>query len=525
MSKSKTVFLSSLKMAIATFCSRILGLVREQFIAYTFGASGLTDAFYVAFRIPNMLRDLLAEGALSSAFVPNFVESKNENHESARLLLWSLFIFLFVITFLITGFIVTNSEWIITKVAPSFLEDENKFQITVYLTQLMAPFIIFVSIAALFMGALNSMGAFFIPALSPAFFNVSMISSMLILPPILNEKGIPLIFTLAAGVLFGGFLQAAVQFPLILKYKLGPVLFRHGFHVKTKKVILLLGPGLIGFAATQANLIVTTILATGTIVGAVSFLMYAFRLFQLPVGILSVSIGNSNLVHFSKAWREGDREGAQDFIKGSTHLSWFFILPATIITLTFAREIVHVIFERGQFNEVSTLMTSKALYWYALGLPFYGLYKIFVPAFYTIEKQMIPVFVSVGSIIANIIFCVSLVPHYGFQVLALGTAVTTFLNSQLLIFLFVRNTKYQIKNFYSLRIIKMNISAVLCYVVMFFVKTHFFFFKYNFFQKCLYLIVGFIAIALMYGGLLILFGERQIVLSVVSKLKKRFKKS
>ena len=166
MSKSKTVFLSSLKMAIATFCSRILGLVREQFIAYIFGASGMTDAFYVAFRIPNMLRDLLAEGALSSAFIPNFLEAKKGSHQSARLLLWSLFVFLFILTFLLTSVIVTNSEWIISVVAPSFKADPEKFQTTVYLTQLIAPFIIFVSIAALFMGALNSMGAFFIPALS-----------------------------------------------------------------------------------------------------------------------------------------------------------------------------------------------------------------------------------------------------------------------------------------------------------------------------------------------------------------------
>ncbi len=524
MSKSKTVFLSSLKMAIATFCSRILGLVREQFIAYIFGASGMTDAFYVAFRIPNMLRDLLAEGALSSAFIPNFLEAKKGSHQSARLLLWSLFVFLFILTFLLTSVIVTNSEWIISVVAPSFKADPEKFQTTVYLTQLIAPFIIFVSIAALFMGALNSMGAFFIPALSPAFFNVSMITSMLVLPSILRESGIPIIYTLAAGVLFGGFLQAFVQLPLIFKYKLGPVLFRQGFHTQTKKVIKLLGPGLIGFAATQVNLIVNTILATGTIVGAVSFLSYAFRLFQLPVGILSVSIGNSNLVHFSNAWRNGDKEDAGEYIKGSTHLSWLFILPATIITLTFAREIVHIIFERGKFDELSTLMTSKALYWYALGLPFYGLYKIFVPAFYTIEKQMIPVVASIGSILVNIVFCVALVPHYGFQVLALGTTVSVFLNSQLLIFLFIKNTPFGFKNFYSAKIFKMISSALICYVAAFLIKPYFLFFKFSFIQKALYLGIGFAAMGGSYLFLLWLFGERELVLRVVSKLKSRFKK-
>jgi len=511
-------------MAIATFCSRILGLVREQFIAFIFGASGMTDAFYVAFRIPNMLRDLLAEGALSSAFVPNFIEAKKGSYKSARLLLWSLFVILLIITFLISALIILNSETIISLVAPSFKESPDKFQTTVYLTQLMAPFLIFVSIAALFMGALNSMGAFFIPALSPAFFNVSMISSMIIFPSILTDKGIPIIYTLAIGVMFGGFLQAFVQLPLILKFKLGPVLFKEGFHTQTSKVVKLLGPGLLGFAATQINLIVNTILATGTIVGAVSFLSYGFRLFQLPVGILSVSIGNSNLVHFSSAWREGDKKGAVDFIKGSTTLSWFFILPATVISLCFAREIVHIIFERGQFDEFSTLMTSKALFWYALGLPFYGLYKIFVPAFYTIEKQMIPVYVSVSSIVINIVFCLSLVPIFGFQVLALGTTLSIFLNSLLLIFLFTKYTEMNFKDFFSSRVMKFIFSSLACYVILFFLKPYFPFFKYNFVQKIFYLGISFGGTIGVYLGILIVLGERELVLRAVSKIKKRFKK-
>lgn len=512
-------------MAIATFCSRILGLVREQFIAYIFGASGMTDAFYVAFRVPNMLRDLLAEGALSSAFVPNFLEAKNVSHESAKKLLWSLFIILFIITFILSAAIVVNAEFIIELVAPSFKESADKFQATVYLTQLMAPFLIFISLAALFMGALNSMGAFFIPALSPAFFNVSMISSMLILPAILTREGIPIIYTLAVGVLFGGFLQAFIQVPLLLKYKLGPnflrILYVDGFHENTKKVVKLLGPGLIGFAATQVNLIVNTILATGTIVGAVSFLSYGFRLFQLPVGILSVSIGNSNLVHFSKAWRENKKEEALEFIKGSTHLSWFFILPATVISVGFAQEIVTIIFERGEFDAHSSYMTSKALYWYAVGLPFYGLYKIFVPAFYTIEKQMIPVYISIGSIIVNILFCVFLTPIFGFQVLALGTSLSIFLNSLLLIYLFCKFSGASFSNFYSLRVFKFILCAIIAYVLVFFIKPYFLFYKYDFIAKCLYLVGAFALVFGSYFLMLIIFGERELVLRSVSKIKSR----
>lgn len=521
MAKSSAVILSTLKMAIATFCSRILGLVREQVLAFMFGASGMTDAFYVAFRIPNLLRDLFAEGAFSAAFVPTFVETKNESKESSRKLLWSLFIFLTVATISLSALIILFAPEIIQVFAPKFQEDPRKFEITVGLTRIMAPFLCFVSIAALFMGALNSLKVFFIPSLAPAFFNVTMIFSMLLFPSVLSARGMPIIYSLGAGVFLGGMVQALVQLPLIFKHGLGPQLPKGGLHKKTKRVVKLLGPGLIGFAATQVNLIVNTILATGTVIGAVSWLSYAFRLFQLPVGILSVSIGNANLVHFSNSWKKGEQEDAKKLIGASYLSSWVVILPAMVIAVLFAKEIVHLIFERGAFDAQSTLMTSKALVWYALGLPFYGIYKIFVPAFYTIDRQRVPVYCSLFSIIFNIVFCVALTPVYGFEVLALGTSLSMFFNSSAQTFIMGRELGLPLKGFLSFRLLKIIFGASLVSGIIWFLKPMFQFYQLGFIEKCVYLALFFTLVFILYAMFLCLLGERSVVLKILDKIKKR----
>jgi len=327
LSNNLKVLFSSLKMALATFCSRILGLVREQVLAFYFGTSGFTDAFLVAYRIPNLLRDLFAEGAFSAAFVPTFIEAQTESKEEARKLFWKLFILLTSVTLILGAGIFIFAPEIINVFAPTFHEDPEKYELTVTLTRIMSPFLCLVSIAALFMGVLNSMKVFFLPSFAPVFFNISMIISMIALPAFFISRGMNPVLSLGVGVLIGGLFQALVQFPKIIKMGMGPINPGKIFSKRTKKVIALLGPGLLGFAATQINLLVNTILASTTVVGAVSWLSFAFRLFQLPVGILSVSIGNSNLVHFSKAWKEGDKEEAKSLLETSYFMSLFVVLP------------------------------------------------------------------------------------------------------------------------------------------------------------------------------------------------------
>lgn len=516
-----SIIRSSLKMAVATFFSRILGLVREQVMAAYFGASGVTDAFLVAYRIPNLLRDLFAEGAFSSAFVPTFVEANQKNSKEGRELMWALFWMLCAVTGVITAGIIIFAPELISVFAPAFKEDPEKFEICVNLTRIMAPFLSFVSVAALFMGALNSLKVFFIPALAPASYNVMSILSMLTLSGVLIELGYHPIYSLGIGAFLGGFMQAAVQIPLIYKRGYGPMWPKTFWTARAQKILKLIGPGLIGFAATQVNLLITTILATGTVVGATSWLNYSFRLFQLPVGILSVSIGNSNLVHFSEAWKKKDVVGAKAQLQQSYYLSFLTVMPALVVLYCLSEEIVNVIFERGRFSRESTLMTAEALRMYAIGLPSYGLYKILVPTFYALDRQKIPVIASLVSIAFNIAFCLLLTPVYGFKVLALGTTLSVFVNSALQSWILKKDLELSWGFFFSRRIFKVLAASILtAFILEMFLKPEFF--SQPFFTKCVTLTAQMSAVAILYASFLILLGERSAVNAIVSKISKKF---
>lgn len=518
-----SIIKSTIKMAIATFFSRILGLVREQVMAAYFGASGVTDAFLVAYRIPNLLRDLFAEGAFSSAFVPTFVEANQESKEKSRELMWSLFWLLTFITGTICLGIIIFAPELISVFAPSFTKDPEKFNLTVNLTRIMAPFLTFVSLAALFMGVLNSLKVFFIPALAPASYNVMSILSMLGLSGVLSANGYHPIYSLGIGAMLGGFMQAAVQVPLIYKHNLKPMWPEKFWTTRSKKVFVLLGPGLFGFAATQINLLVTTILATGTIVGATSWLNYSFRLFQLPVGILSVSIGNSNLVHFSEAWKKGDAKGAKSSLQSSYYLSFLTVMPALVILFCLSEEIVNLIFERGRFDRISTLSTAEALRMYALGLPFYGLYKILVPTFYALDRQKVPVIASILSIGFNISFCLFLTPIFGFKILALGTTLSVLVNSLMLGWVLRKDLSLSWGFYFNPRMAKvLGASILTALVTEFFLKVEFF--TQPFFNKCFYLAAQISTIGVLYLGLLMLMGERAAVNALLEKITKKLRK-
>ena len=517
-----SVLRSTIKMAIATFCSRILGLVREQVMAAYFGASGVTDAFLVAYRIPNLLRDLFAEGAFSSAFVPTFVEANQESQHESRQLLWSLFWLLFFITGSICIGIMIFAPELISLFAPAFTKYPEKFQITVNLTRIMAPFLTFVSLAALFMGALNSLKIFFIPALAPASYNVMSILCMLGLSGFIHKLGYHPIYSLGIGAMLGGFMQAAVQLPLIWRKGFRPLWPKKFWTTRSKKIVTLIGPGLIGFAAAQVNLLITTILAT-PIVGATSWLNYSFRLFQLPVGILSVSIGNSNLVHFSEAWKKKDHSGAKASLQQSYYLSFLTVMPAMVILYCLSEEIVNIIFERGKFSRESTLMTAEALRMYALGLPFYGLYKIWVPTFYALDRQKIPVLASLFSIAFNIAFCLILTPVFGFKILALGTTLSVLVNSAIQSFILKKDLELSWRFFFSTRILKVVGATAGCAIIVeTLLKTDFF--SQPFITKCLYLTMEISAIGALYISLLLLMGERSAVNALLGRFTKKFRR-
>jgi putative peptidoglycan lipid II flippase len=517
-----SLFKSSLVMAVATFCSRILGLVREQLMAAYFGASGLTDAFLVAYRIPNLMRDLFAEGAFSSAFVPTFAQARTESEDVAKKLLWELVVVLGAITLALSLAIFFFAPELIDLFAPGFIHDPEKRELTIQLTRILSPFLFFISLAALFMGALNSLGVFFIPSLAPAAYNVMCILSILTLTGFFITQGIHPVLALGVGALLGGIAQALVQIPLLIKKGYGPRRIERVGTPLAKKVLTLLGPGLLGFAATQINLLATTILATSAAVGATSWLNYAFRLFQLPVGILSVSIGNSNLVFFSKAWKSGDKKTALDHLKTSYELSFFVVLLPMILMWFMSEQVIAIVYERGEFTRASTQMTALAMRMYALGLPLYSLYKIWVPTFYALDRQKIPVYSSLVSIGLNVLFCIVMTPVWGFQVLALGTTLSMLLNCLILGAALKRELDLSWRFFLSARLGKLLLAFVITALACQVGVAQFFPLGLPLIEALTRLVSLTIASGFIYGGMCMILGEAQILQRAVPEKMRKF---
>ncbi|OGW73068.1 MAG: murein biosynthesis integral membrane protein MurJ, partial [Nitrospirae bacterium RIFOXYC2_FULL_44_7] len=290
-------------MSAATFISRVLGYVKDMILAIYFGATGLSDTFFVAFRIPNLLRELFAEGSMSSAFIPVLTEyqAKNGKDEAKRLVRVTFtFIIIFVGLICLIGIIFAPS--IVTAIAPGFLNMPEKFSLTVLLTRIMFPFLLFISLAALIMGALNSRRVFFIPALAPAMLNVSIIVTVIALASKMEQP----IIAVAIGVALGGFVQFAFQIPSFLKngYSIRPE-YDLG-HQGLKKMSVLMLPATMGMAVAQINIFISTILASYLAAGSITYLYYSMRLVQFPVGIFGVAMGMAVLPTLSEHALKGD---------------------------------------------------------------------------------------------------------------------------------------------------------------------------------------------------------------------------
>jgi putative peptidoglycan lipid II flippase len=506
-------------MAIATLSSRILGLIRELAMASVFGASGVTDAFLVAYRIPNVLRDLFAEGNFSPAFVPIFTEVNQKSKEEAKKLMWSVFLLLGLITSILSVGMIIFSEELVTLFAPKFIIDPEKFQLTVTMLKIMAPFLIVISFAALFMGVLNTLKIFFMPSFAPVFFNIIMIAAILIAPPYFEKSGVNGIISLAFGVIVGGAIQAFIQLPLVILNGFSPTLKINFLSKDSKKIIGRIGIGTIGVAATQINLLINTILATSTVVGAVSWLTYAFRLFQFPVGILGVSLAGSNLVHFSDAWKANRKKEAIDYLKTSYFLSFLVMIPAFVLLHQMSFQTISLVLERGAFNTNDTIMTASALKFYALGLPFYGLYKIFGPIFYTLDRPIIPVIISVISIGINITFCLTLTPIYGFTILALGISLSMMINVTSQAVLLKKFLKLPISFFLDIKLVKIAIAGTICWFTTS-ALVNLLYDPSTFIKKATsFSIIG-IGGAISYGLTLIILGEQSSLKKLLKKTRK-----
>ena len=415
---------------LATITSRILGLVRDQVLAFYFGAGDANDAFRVASRIPNLVRDLFAEGAMSAAFVPTFTRQLTlHGRERAWLLASSVINALLVVTGVIVLAGIVFARPLVQLYAADFADVPGKLELTIYLTRIVFPFLTMVAVAAALMGMLNSLGHFFIPALSPAMFNVAVIVMALTLIPFAPSLGVAPITIVAIATLVGGLGQVLIQWPALRRegFRYRPVLDirDEGLH----RVLLLMGPGTIGLAATQINVFVNTVLATGEGTGAVSWLDFAFRLMYLPIGLFGVSIATAATPAISRMVAEQDFARIRSTLANALGLMMFLNVPATIGLIVLAHPIVSVIFERGEFTASDTVATAAALQLYAIGLVGYSIVRIISPTFYALQRSRVPVAVSAASVLVNVALNLALVKLMGYRGLALGTSITAILNA------------------------------------------------------------------------------------------------
>ncbi len=416
--------------------SRVLGLVRDQVLAFMFGAGNATDAFYVALRIPNLVRDLFAEGTMSAAFIPTFTRRLTEEGRDAA---WQLGRHLITALIVITGALVMAGILVaapLTRLlARDFANIPGKLELTISLTRVMLPFLMLVAVAVACMGMLNSLRRFFVPALSPAMFNVSLIASAFLLVPVMPRFNLEPIMAIAFGVVVGGLGQIALQYW---------VLHREGFRYRPtldladrglRTILGLMGPGTVAGAAVQVNVLVNTFLATSQGTGAVTWLTFGFRLMYLPIGVLGVSIATAALPVLSRHAARAEIAAMRRTVSQGLRLMLVLTIPATVGLIVLAEPIVRLIFERGEFTALDTRATAVALACYAPGIVGYSTVRLAVPTFCALGTSLIPAYVSVGSMALNIVLNLTLVRILGYQGLALGTSIAAVANATVLLVL------------------------------------------------------------------------------------------
>ena len=448
---------------LATITSRILGVLRDQVMAFYFGAGDANDAFRVASRIPNLVRDLFAEGAMSAAFVPTFTRQMTlHGRERAWLLASSVINALLLVTgaIVIAGIIFAGP--LVRLFASDFAAIPGKLELTIYLTRIIFPFLTLIAVAAALMGMLNSLGHFFVPALSPAMYNVAIVMMSLIFIPFAPSLGVEPITIVAVATLVGGIGQLAIQWPPLRSegFRYRPVLdFRdEGLH----RVLLLMGPGTLGMAATQINVFVNTVLATREGTGAVSWLDFAFRLMYLPIGLFGVSIATAATPAISRMVAEQDFARIRSTLANALGLMLFLNVPATVGLVILAEPIVAVIFQHGEFTAADTIATARALQLYAIGLVGYSIVRIISPTFYALQRSRIPVMVSAGAVVVNIGLNLTLVRVIGYRGLALGVSITALINAAVQLWLLRR----EINGLEGARIVFSTVRVVAAAAVM-----------------------------------------------------------
>ncbi|MCC6349164.1 MAG: murein biosynthesis integral membrane protein MurJ [Candidatus Eisenbacteria bacterium] len=420
--------------------SRLLGLVRDQTMAALFGAGFASDAFNAAFRIPNLLRDLFAEGAMSAAFIPTFTEAEakrgaNEAWVLGRQVMSSLLLVLLALCVLGWAF----SAPFMDLLAGGFAREPGKLDLTAWLFRVMLPFLPLVAMSAVAMGMLNARGVFGVPALAPALLNAGMVVFGLALMPACRAIGQPPIVAMAIGVVLGAGLQFAFQLPSLRRQGFRFALEWPTWPPGVRRIAMLMGPATIGLAATNVNVIVASRIASSFVEGTVTWLYCAFRLMQLPIGVFGVALATVSMPALSRAAVDGDLGALKSTLSAATRLVLVLTIPAAVLLAVLAEPTLAVLFEHGHFHAADTLHTAEALVFYCLGLPAFAAIGVFSRAFYALGDTRLPMFASLAAVTVNLALNLLLVGPLRFlgldhRGIALAASLAAFANLAQLVY-------------------------------------------------------------------------------------------
>jgi len=492
---SKALIKSTAIVGSMTMVSRVLGFVRDIVIARFFGADAGTDAFFVAFKIPNFMRRLFAEGAFSQAFVPVLSEYKEtRSTEALKELIDKTAGTLAVTLFFITIVGVVAAPILIYLFAPGFATDDSRHAMTVEMLRLTFPYLFFISLTAMAGGVLNTFGRFAIPAVTPVFLNLSLLAAVFILSPMLDQP----IMALAWGVLLAGIVQLVFQFPYLHKLGLLPRLRYDRDHAGVKKIMKLMLPALFGVSITQLNLLLDTLLASFLVAGSVSWLYFSDRLVEFPLGIFGIALATAILPNLSKSYAAGKYE---DFSASlDSGLRWVVLLglPAALALFFLAQPMLATLFQYDAFSTNDVDMASLSLMAYAVGLPAFILIKVLVPGFTSRQDMKTPVKIGVYAVVSNMLMSVALVFFFQHAGLALATSLAAFVNAGLLFKALRKEDVFQPQKGWLSFILRVVIANLMVGVIYFYDYSPEQWYAWGVYDRALHLGLEILAVFLLY---------------------------
>ena len=452
---------STMTIGFFTLLSRITGFARDVLMANLVGASWVSDAFFVAFKLPNFFRRLFAEGAFNAAFIPSFSAILTEQgREAAIKFAGEVMSVLLLILLILNAIFIIFMPWITPLFAPGFTDTPEKFDLTVALSQITFPYILFISLVSLLGGILNSMGKFAAPAAAPILLNVCMIGGMLWLTGLFGNPEHAPAYALSYAVFIAGVAQLAWLVYICLRFEMMPAIYSPRLTRQVKTMLLLMAPAALGSGVQQLNLLIDVVIASH-IPDAVSYLYYADRITELPIGMIGVAVGTVLLPMMSKQIRAGNLEQARSSMNRALELVLLFGLPATAALLVIAKPVIQVLYQHGAFTPEDMIATKNALIAFTVGLPAFLAVKIFAPGFYANHDTKTPFKIAMICVAVNLFFNLTLIHHFAHVGMAMATTIAGWVNVAMMAVILHRRGIFMPDAMLRARLIKMLVASII----------------------------------------------------------------